>query len=381
MNDTWVGLWAAGLLTRAQRTRLVGLGLSDEASVLQLWESEQRRSSKWAKYATAQELLDEGARAYARLRGYIDASPSEVSLSLAEEWGVRSSSPYLCWCGARPPREGVLGVVGTRGISQLEAERLASWLEPLVAQAQAIVSGGALGVDTVAHRTALSMGIPTWVVFASGLQQKSPKVNDQMFEECLAMGGGWLSEKPPWYSPRAHDFLERNEVIAALSHAVLVARAPYRSGALSTARAAQSQGKAVLAFSGEPDDPNAEGCHQLIQRGAILATPKLRLDPWLGPNVQLPLLAASGERLSVGDVAPLCWTDDERAMLSAFFAWQEAGASGWMANSASRHQELLLDLELGGWLERDAAGNPQWTEKGRRAEKSLLRTAALNASC
>src|SRR5699024_1254525 len=114
-----------------------------------------------------------------------------------------------------------------------------------------------------------------------------------LFERCVVQGGGWISEKPPWYTPYPTDFLERNTVIAALSNAVLAARAPVRSGALSTARAARSMGKPVFAFPGDPDNPNAEGCHQLLQKGANWMTPTTRLTPFLGLDGQQTMLLAA----------------------------------------------------------------------------------------
>lgn len=418
MHTTWLGLWAAGFLTRTQRLRLVAHGMErrggqphgtermridgrsaeqnrinpvgtpsdaidpDEA-VRGLWSDARRRPRKWGKFDSAQELLNHAHAAHERLRRALEAGPHPLRVVETSTLGVHSRSPYLCVAGALPPPHGALGIVGTRAISQSDAAKITQWIYPLVSQCNAVISGGAHGVDTIAHRVAVELKVPTWVVFASGLLHTSPRSNLALFEECLEGGGGWVSEKAPWYTPFANDFLERNTVIAGLSNAVLVARAPSRSGALSTARAAQAQGKPVLAFPGNPDDENAEGCHHLLRRGATWADLQTRLAPILNSDGQMSMLDMRG------DVRPEPtelwtrphWGEEEERLLKAFAAWRADGAQSWMFDCATQHQEAVLDLELGGWAERDAAGQITWSERGALAEKLLQTEAKKDISC
>lgn len=379
MQPLWLGLWAAGLLTRSQRAWLVAQGTVDAADAIRaLWE-DRRRPRTWSRFEGVDVLLGRAKEGFAELERACRAVSPPLRVVVAEDLGLRTGSPYLCLRGETLPPVGVLAVVGTRRIHHEDEASLARWLSPLVLQAHAVVSGGALGVDTVAHQTALDRGVPTWVVFASGLSHVSPKSNCTLFDACLEAGGGWVSENPPWYQPRAHDFLERNEVIAGLSDIILVARAPYRSGALSTARAGRSYGKIILAFPGAPDDPNAAGCHQLIQTGALLATPEMDLRLWLPPTEQMSLLGET----QVEEVAalPPVLEAEEEAKLRRFSSWVAQGREGWIDDDAGAHQELVLDLELGGWVSRDLAGDPQWTERGLRVEKAWLVAATKAASC
>lgn len=434
MHATWLGLWAAGFLTRTQRLRLVAQcanaggidaletsiresthrryadqgdvtsqtgrvhdveshdadphgvdphDLDPDEAVRRLWNDTRRRPRKWAKFDTAQDLLNHAHRAHERLQRALENTSQRLRVVETSTLGVNARSPYLCYAGNLPPAYGALGIVGTRAIGQDEADKIKKWIYPLVSQSEAIISGGAHGVDTIAHRVAIEQNVPTWVVFASGLNHVSPRSNLALFEQCLAAGGGWISEKPPWYTPYANDFLERNTVIAGLSSAVLVARAPVRSGALSTARAAQAQGKPILAFPGNPDDTNAEGCHHLLQRGAHWADLQTSLASLLNAEGQLSVLVDSRstqtDRTTVWQRPK--WTPEEEALLRAFATWKKQPDRGWMFGCATQHQEAVLDLELGGWVERDPAGEIRWSERGALVEKLLQTEAKEDISC
>jgi|GEM_PF-7093984 len=373
MYATWIGLWAAGLLTRTQRLQLLTYGVVDDEAVAALWGDVRRRPKKWAAFDTADALTSHAAAHYERLQHALKATEHPARIVDAAALNVQGRSPYLCIIGSAPPKEGALGIVGTRAVPQHEEKRLTQWLFPLVGQCNAVISGGAHGVDTIAHRVAIESKVPTWVVFASGLSHASPKANLRLFEQCLAQGGGWISEKPPWYTPYPADFLERNSVIAALSNAVLVARAPHRSGALSTARAARSLGKPVLAFPGNPDNENALGCHELLQRGALWASPKTHLVRHLGTDDQLSLIKNSEASTQdfTNEWTRVHWTEEEGVMLRKFMRWHQAGQVGWINNNATEHQEMILDLELAGWIIQDSAGQAMWSDKGQLAEKLL----------
>lgn len=377
MYATWVGLWAAGLLTRTQRLQLLTYPQKDEEAIRALWSDAQRRPQKWGKFDTPDALIAFAHQQGARLQHALKSVDYPVEIIETSALGVQGRSPYLCLAGHLPPKSGALGVVGTRAVAQHEETRLAQWLFPLIAQCNAVISGGAHGVDTIAHRVAVESGVPTWVVFASGLEHVSPKTNLRLFEQCLACGGGWISEKPPWYTPFPTDFLERNRVIAALSNAVLVARAPHRSGALSTARAARSLGKPIFAFPGNPDNQNAEGCNELLQRGALWASPSTQLVRHLGTHDQLSLTESIEN--STQDVTAewprVHWSEEEGEYLLDFMRWFHQGQRGWMYDDATKHQEVILDLELGGWVQQNAAGKVVWSDKGRLAEKLLQNRA------
>lgn len=118
-----------------------------------------------------------------------------------------------------------------------------------------------MGVDGQANLAATDMGYPSVAVFAGGLNTIGPARNMRLFSRIVALGGALVSEVPPWIAPRSYRFLERNRLIAALSTAVLVTQARYRSGALSTARWARTIGRPVIVVPGPITDPSSGGCN------------------------------------------------------------------------------------------------------------------------
>jgi len=128
-----------------------------------------------------------------------------------------------------------------------------------------IVSGGAIGVDSAAHRGALDVGGKTVAVLAGGLDSPYPERNRPLFAEIMAAGGGLLSAQPGGMPPLRGTFVRRNWMIAGMCDAVLVIEAQASSGSLYTASAALELGRVVAAAPGSP------GCEALLARGAALA--------------------------------------------------------------------------------------------------------------
>ena len=127
-----------------------------------------------------------------------------------------------------------------------------------------IVSGGAIGVDSAAHRGALDVGGKTVAVLAGGLDSPYPERNRPLFAEIMAAGGGLLSAQPGGMPPLRGTFVRRNWMIAGMCDAVLVIEAQASSGSLYTASAALELGRVVAAAPGSP------GCEALLARGAAL---------------------------------------------------------------------------------------------------------------
>jgi DNA processing protein len=172
---------------------------------------------------------------------------------------------------ALPARERAVAIVGSRAASPYglaHATRLAGDLARL---GFTIVSGFARGIDAAAHRGALDAGGSTIAVLPATLDRPTPRSHPEL-ESAIALRGALVSEHawPIPLHPRA--FIERNRLIAALASATVVVEASERSGALHTARAARSLGRAVLAVPGDLERPNARGCHELLRGGAVPCT-------------------------------------------------------------------------------------------------------------
>jgi DNA processing protein len=133
-----------------------------------------------------------------------------------------------------------------------------------------VVSGLALGIDSAAHRGALSGGGVTVAVMGTGVDIVYPAANSRLAEEILSAGGALVSQFPDGTAPRRHNFPARNYTIAALSDAVVVVEAAEGSGALITAEAALELHKEVMAVPGSIFSPLSVGTHALIRDGAGL---------------------------------------------------------------------------------------------------------------
>ncbi len=147
------------------------------------------------------------------------------------------------------------------------ARRLATGFVP----ALTIVSGLALGIDTTAQEAALKAGGRTIGVAACGLDQDYPQGNARLRQR-IPENGALISMWPPLTKSRTHFFPQRNELIAALSLAVVIVEAGERSGALLTARAAADIGRDVFAVPGDITRANSRGSNRLLAEGAGVCT-------------------------------------------------------------------------------------------------------------
>lgn len=134
-----------------------------------------------------------------------------------------------------------------------------------------IVSGGAVGIDSLSHTAALEAGGVTVCVLGCGLNYPY-LMSNQKLREHIAVHGAVLSEYPPDYPPGKYTFPERNRIISGLSDGVVVVEAGVKSGSLITARCAAEQGRDVFAVMGNITSPYSQGTNALIKDGAVPVT-------------------------------------------------------------------------------------------------------------
>lgn len=177
--------------------------------------------------------------------------------------------PTVLYCrGAFPATMPCISFVGARKANHYAKRVLSSLVPPVVEAGQAIVSGGAIGADAMAHAAAQQAGGTTYAVIGSGLLQPYPASNRRLFEEIVAAGGAVLSPFSLSTQALPGNFPARNRIIAGLSTLTIVVQAAQRSGALITARFALEQGREIGAVPGDIADPLSAGCHALLQEGA-----------------------------------------------------------------------------------------------------------------
>lgn len=196
-----------------------------------------------------------------------------------------------------------IAIVGSRMASAYGEYATGELVGTLVNAGYCIVSGGAYGIDAMAHRASLAMGGDTVSVMAGGIDKLYPSGNAALLNE-IGSSGCLITEMPPGSEPTKWRFLQRNRIIAALGQATVVVEANPKSGAVSTANRAQELGRALGAVPGHINSPGADGCHRLIREAdARLITSGHDVLEMLGRAVeadrdQLPGLGALETRVN-----------------------------------------------------------------------------------
>jgi DNA processing protein len=163
-----------------------------------------------------------------------------------------------------------LAAVGRRNPTRPGTDTAFEFARALAERGLAIVSGLASGIDSAAHRGALTAQGVTIAVLGSGLDIIYPSQNRDL-SGAIQHEGLLVSGFPLGTPPRRVHFPRRNRIIAALAMGTLVVEAAHGSGSLITARVARALGRPVFAVPGSIYNPLSRGCHELIKHGARLA--------------------------------------------------------------------------------------------------------------
>lgn len=170
--------------------------------------------------------------------------------------------------------ENSLSIVGTRKYTPYGARIAEKISRELSSAGIPIISGLALGIDSIAHRGCLDGNSKTIAVLGGGISSQAlyPKTNQSLANAIIASGGALISEFPPKSKPRRENFVLRNRIVSGISRGILVIEAPIKSGTMTTVKYALEQNRDVFAIPGNIDVKNSEGTNQLIKQGAYLVT-------------------------------------------------------------------------------------------------------------
>lgn len=274
--------------------------------------------------------------------------------------GGPDSTPVL----ARP----CLSVVGARSNTLDGAEACAEVTSAAADAGCTTVSGGAYGIDAVAHRVAIAAGAPTVAVLAGGIDQLYPAGHVELLGT-VGRVGMLLAESPPGTPPTRWRFLARNRLIAAIGDAVVVVEAAARSGALNTAHHAAHLGRPVFAVPGRFTSPASVGCHRLVADGVA----ELAVTP------RDPVRAAIARRTGAlpDETTPLTSAAADPDVLRAVDAVGRRPASvvevaARSGLSIAATTDALALAELQGLVERRPDG---WLRGGATGRRGSARTA------
>jgi len=200
--------------------------------------------------------------------------------------------PNTLYIRGKLPNENMvcLAVVGSRKHTSYGRDICEKLIKGLKNYPIVIVSGLALGIDTIAHKTAIETGLATISFPGSGLDNSViyPRSNIGLAEDIINNGGCLISEMKPHEKAKIYSFPQRNRLMAGMSKAVLIIEAEERSGTLITARMALDYNRDVLAVPGSAFSQNSNGTNWLIKQGATPITKSEDIIIALGFEIEKP---------------------------------------------------------------------------------------------
>lgn len=177
-----------------------------------------------------------------------------------------------------------LTVVGSRNYTSYGEDACRTLIAGLKGYPVVIVSGLANGIDRISHEAALDAGLITVSFPGSGLDDGVlyPKAQYQLAMQILNSGGALVSEFDDNFKSTLWSFVQRNRLMAGLSHATLVIEAKHKSGTRITAKLATDYNRDVLAVPGNIFSENSEATNELIRMGATPITSSIDILEALG---------------------------------------------------------------------------------------------------
>lgn len=163
-------------------------------------------------------------------------------------------------------------VIGSRNLTEYGKRIEKRFMKEINSYGITIVSGMAIGADSVAHQETLNNQGGTIAVLPCGFNHIFPKENIELYQRIVRENGLVITEYEENVYASSKRFLERNRIVSGLSKGLLVVEAQHRSGTSVTVKLAKLQGRKVFAFPGRLDSKNGIGVNRFIKEGAILVT-------------------------------------------------------------------------------------------------------------
>lgn len=266
---------------------------------------------------------------------------------------AKGSIKLFCDSAAESSNNGpiLFAIVGTRTPTLYGQQIARKFASELTEAGFIIVSGMALGIDSIAHRVALSEGGITIAVLGCGVDVIYPAANRNLYYKIIEKGGLIISEFPPGQFIEKGLFVARNRIISGLSKGVLIVEGLKDSGALITARHAAEQGKEVFAPPGPITSPLSQAPHLLLKQGAKLVTSVEDIYEELG--LQLVPKKKQEIELQLNEVEKTIF----RALQKEPLLVDEIAAQ--LNNPVSQILDAISILEIKGVVEKNSEGKYQ----------------------
>jgi DNA processing protein len=246
----------------------------------------------------------------------------------------------------------LISIVGTRAHTRQSFAIIKDLIEGIKHLPIGIISGLALGIDTIAHKTALEYTLPTWAVLGHGLDMIYPTQNRQLAISILEQGG-LFTEFTSKTSPLHFHFPKRNRIVAGLSDATIVVETDTKGGSMITAGLAFKYNREVFAAPGKIYDPKSRGCLALIKNNmaSIYHDPIHFLEAMQWPIPEKPKIRKQNQQRSFN------WDPISQQIIEFIDIHspvQEAFIHEHFSMESAQLAAKLLDLELDGAIERQA---------------------------
>lgn len=197
--------------------------------------------------------------------------------TFTEKLGEIPKPPEMLYCLGQLPDikdQHVISIVGSRKPTAYGREVTYNLAHDLAKKGFIIVSGLAIGIDSIAHQAALDAGGTTVAVVATPLPEIYPRTNVQLAQKIVASGGAIISESKEGreLAMGKFSFLMRNRLVSGLAEGIIITEAAAKSGTLNTAAHALNQGREVFVVPGHITSHLSSGCNNLLKQGAAPIT-------------------------------------------------------------------------------------------------------------
>ena len=240
-----------------------------------------------------------------------------------------------------------IAVVGTRTMTNYGKVATRRICSQLATAGALIISGSMYGIDSEAHRAALSVKAPTVGVLGFGFDHVYPSTQKPLLEEIVSSGGTLYSEYAPSVEPRPGNFVARNSIVAGMAAATIVVEAAAKSGSHITAQFALDANRTVCAVPGPITNPYSEGTKWLVNEGAVMVSSGADVLAEIGVEGMLDLSASHEHQ-------PQLETELERALYSELEAGSQTFSQVLTALAVPMLdlQTTITQLEIRGVLEK-----------------------------